>query len=197
MALKILVLAVSLVGILACGTLTARLATDSAALSAHPDCGIYENPVNASYQAGLRLVRFDAEYESAQLAEKCYDAGEGADGCGFFSQRSIPYSTTDAPCPFRDQTMCIDGGSRIVRFSTGPVDARAVGINTPLTMQFSRDTTCSPIVVNETFVEAKNLNGSLVYYYYYGGVTATGAYPLTHITMNPDEVERPQFYQVK
>ncbi len=121
MALKMLLLTVSYVGILACGSLTARLATDSKALSTHPDCGLYENPTNVSDQAGLKPESFNAESESAQFAESCFHAEDGADGCGFFLQQSIPYSISDAPCPFQDVTMCLDEGSHIIHFSPRPV----------------------------------------------------------------------------
>jgi hypothetical protein len=192
--LKVVLLAVSYFGILACSTLTASLATDSTALSNHPACGIYEDPPNSSDEASFKKVAFNAELESAALAEKCFNVGAGADGCNFFLQQSIPYRVSSTPCPFQDSTMCSISDSQIVHFSTGPVDARVIGINTPIRMQFSRSTTCSPITVNETFVKAKILNGSLFFYYYYG---STPHYPLTSITIDsPRERERPSMYRV-
>jgi hypothetical protein len=195
MLLKVVLPAVSYFSILACITLTASLATDSTALSDHAACGIYQDSANSSDEASLKAVAFNAELESAALTEKCFNTDAGADGCNFFLQQSIPYQVSSAPCPFRDATMCSVADSQIVHFSTGAINARAIGINTAMRMQFSRDTTCSPITVNETFAEAKTLNGSLVFYYYYG---ATQHFPLTSITMAPlQERERPSMYSVR
>lgn len=90
--------------------------------------------------------------------------------------------------------MCPVANPQIVRFSTGPVSVRAVGINVPMKMNFARDTTCSPLTVNGTFVHPKILDRSLVYYYYY---EATRHFPLTSITTDPmQERERSSMYRV-
>ena len=193
--LRVVLLGVSYFGILACSTLTARLATDSTALSNHRDCGIYQDATNKSEEASFKITGFNAELESGALTEKCFNTDVGTDGCNFFLQQSIPYQVSSAPCPFRDATMCSIPDSLVVRFSTGPVDVHVIGVNMPLRMQFSRDTTCAPITVNETFAKAKVMNGSLFYYYYYG---STHHYPLTSITVSSlQERDRPSMYRVK
>lgn len=129
------------------------------------------------------------------MTEMCFDAKDDADEGDFFLQQSISYIISDASCPFQDATMCLNEESHVVHFSTGPMHARATGINVSMTIQFSRDTTCLPIVTNETFVHAKNLNDSLGYYYYY---ELTRHYSLTSIIMNSRiERERSNLYSVK
>ena len=192
--LRVLLLGVSYFGILACSTLTARLATDSTALSNHRDCGIY-HATNKSEEGSVNIIASNAELESGALAEKCFNTDAGTDGCNFFLQQSIPYQVSSAPCPFRDATMCSIPDSSVVRFATGPVDVHVIGINMPLRMQFSRDTTCTPITVNETFAKAKVMNSSLFYYYYYG---STRHYPLTQLTASSvEERDSPSMYRVK
>ena len=193
--LRVLLLGVSYLGILA-STLTARLATNSTALSNHRDCGIYQAGRNNSEEASFKIIGFNAELESGALTEKCFNTDAGTDVCNFFLQQSIPYQISSAPCPFWDATMCSIPDSSVVRFSTGPVDGRVIGINMALRVQFWRSTTCAPIIVNETFAKAKVMNNSLFYYYYYSG--STHHYPLTSLTASSlEERDRSRMYRVK
>ena len=166
--IKVMVLAGSYIGIVSCSALTARLATDSKALANHATCGIYRAPANWTGLEGSRLIDFNTELQSAALAESCFHASEGADGCNSFIQQSIPYSISHPACPFRDAGMCYNGGSHVVRFSTGHVDSRAFGLNLPETLQFWRETTCSLLTIKSTFVYARIWKGSPIYYYSYG-----------------------------
>ena len=93
------------------------------------------------------------------LSNNCYGAPEGADGCNYFLQQSIPFKMSGALCPFNDASM---------HFSMGPVNARVLGINTPMPIEISRETTCAPITVNGSFVEMHIKNTSVLPHYYYG-----------------------------
>lgn len=73
-----------------------------------------------------------------------------------------------ALCPFNDGSMCSSGDAEVVHFSPGPVNARVLGINTPMPVEFSRETTCAPITVNGSFVEINIKNTSVLLHYYYG-----------------------------
>ena len=161
---KIILLAISYIGILACSTFTARLATNSKALASSPICGRYGHPENI----GLTRMAFDSEVESAALAEKCFDAPKEADGCNYFVEQSIPFTRSSALCPFRDATMCSGGDTDVVKFSTGPVDARTLGVNTPMLVELSREMTCAPVVVNGSFARMKMENTTVLLSYYYG-----------------------------
>ena len=157
----LLLLVGAFLAILSVGVMTANIVTGSSALSRHPDCGIYEDgqhvasnrSANVSWvEAGFSQYRFDAEIESATYAQRCYHPRRDADGCDFFLQQSIPYTTAETPCPFLDPSMCdLPGKKGAIYFSTGAVDSRILGLNAPRTLQFRRNATCSPVVVNGTF----------------------------------------------
>ena len=156
---------------LICGILTANLATDSTALSASPDCGYYL-PSSATGLENASLIsqpyEFKAQLDSADWARNCYHADHGTDGCNFFLQRSISYTVEhNAACPFPDY-MCHGGASSALAFSTGAVDAREIGINAPKTWEFERNTTCSPLNMNETFIQLSRNGSELTFKYCYG-----------------------------
>lgn len=197
-ATNVVLLALSYVGILAFGTLTARLATEGTALSNHPDCGIYDTPTSLSDKVGLRamnLMKMLTESDSAKLAEKCFHAKPGSDGCNFFLQPSISYVQSNAECPFRDHNICLGKGSHVVRFSTGPIRANsALGLNAPISLEFARETTCSPLVTDSQYVHGWAANDSTVFYYYEYGRTTDSKY--TMITPNPPRHGMPSTYRV-
>ena len=64
--------------------------------------------------------------------------------------------------------MCdLPGKKGAIYFSTGADDSRILGLNAPRTLQFRRNATCSPVVVNGTFVYVArkgNLNRSKYFY---------------------------------
>jgi hypothetical protein len=157
------------VGIVILGILTARLATDTTALSASPDCGTYLPSTDPSIIFNIsRPYEFDTQLESATWAERCYHAEEGADGCNFLLQQFIDFNTEDnSSCPFPDG-MCYGGASSAISFSTDAISARALGINTPGTFEFQRNTTCSPLNMNETFVKLHQNRSQYTFSYHYG-----------------------------
>ena len=160
----IILLAGAFLAILVVGFLTAKIVTGSSALSKHPACSIYEedqlfgsnSTANVSWvEAGYVQYMFDAEIESAAYAQKCYHPKTDPNDCNFYVQRSIPYTTSNAPCPFLDPSMCdLPGKTEAIHFSIGAVDSRFLGLNAPRTLQFRRNATCTPIIVNDTFVAA-------------------------------------------
>lgn len=159
------------VGILVCGIVTAKLATDSTALSSSPDCGVYI-PLSTTDLDDTSLIskpyESDAQLDSANWAQNCYHADDGTDGCNFFLQRSINYTVKhNASCPFPDY-MCYGGASSAVAFSTGAVNAREIGINAPKAWEFERNTTCSPLNMNDTFIRLSENGSEYTFSYYYG-----------------------------
>ena len=182
------------IAILVVGFLTAKIVTGSSALSKHPDCGIYEDnqlfrsnsTANVSWvEAGYVQYKFDAEIESAAYAQKCYHPKTDPNDCNFYVQRSIPYTTSNAPCPFLDPSMCdLPGKTKAIHFSTGAVDSRILGLNAPRTLQFRRNATCTPIIVNDTFVAGASKGKRNRFQYYYGDVG--NPYGLTYTSYAPD-----------
>lgn len=128
---KFLLLLATYAGSLACGVFTAYLATDSKALLINPNCGLYVPASHSSQSQGaLSTFAFQAQLESAQLAEPCYHATSGADGCNFFVQESIPYTSSAVPCP-SIYGMCHEGTLPAIQFSTGSIDVATIGVNAP------------------------------------------------------------------
>ena len=166
--MEIILLITTYAGFLACGVVTAYLATDSKALSTNSKCGLYVPSSNLSQsQDVLGPFAFQAQLDSAKLAESCYDTESGANDCNFFVQQSIPYTPSDDPCPFVDG-MCHENMSSASQFSTGPIDAATVGINAPRTWQFQRNTTCVPLNRNETYITTSEKDGIYTHTYNYG-----------------------------
>lgn len=152
-----------------CGVVTALLATTSSAISAHPDCGTYiadsKNPEEIRNIAAPYY--FAMQSASASWARDCYNVQGTPDGCSFFLNQSISYSIENSSCPFAPE-LCFGGTTSPVRFSTGPISGRIIGINAPKTFDFNRTTVCSPLNMNETFVslvERKGIKSTFEYYY--------------------------------
>ena len=154
--------------ILACGVLPAQLTTDGTVLSSHPDCGYYLPNTTSRYEAVKMNLQYEfaAEIDSAALVRNCYHAAEGADGCNLYLTQSISHTVKDnASCPFAEY-MCHNGPNGAIEFATGAVDARAIGINAPQTMEFRRSTTCAPLNMNSSFIRT-SADGE-IYDYHYG-----------------------------
>ncbi len=182
-------------GFLTCGVVTAYLATDSKALSSSSRCGLYVPAPNGSQvEHAMGPFAFQAQLDSSQLAENCYDKASGADGCNFFVQQSIPYTHSDAACPFPDG-MCHENMSSASHFSTGPIDAAAVGVHAPQTFEFQRNTTCVPLNGNETYISTTGTNGTYTHTYNYG---SSNGLPFTWQTTTHDSnLEWQPYYLVK
>lgn len=166
--LVVVLLVATFAAFLTCGVVTAYLATDSKALSSDSRCGLYVPASNGS-QIGNEMgpFAFQAQLDSAQLAETCYKKASGADGCKYFVQQSIPYTPSDVPCPFPDG-MCHENMPSASYFSTGPIDAAAVGVHAPRTFEFERNTTCVPLNGNGTYISTTGENGTYTHTYSYG-----------------------------
>ena len=180
---KIVFFLITYAGFLACGVVTAYLATDSKALSTNLGCGLYVPASSSSQSQGaLGPFAFQAQLDSAQLAKSCYHATSGANGCHFFVQKSISYTPSDGLCPFVDG-MCHENMSSASQFSTGPTDAATVGIHAPKTFQFQRNTTCAPLNGNETYISTSEKNGIYTHTYNY---SSTNGFPFTWQTKTRD-----------
>ncbi|KAI9852075.1 MAG: hypothetical protein M1838_001872 [Thelocarpon superellum] len=146
------------------GVFTARVKTNNTALSSDPKCGVYYNPLPTA-----ALYYHQAELESAHLAQDCYGEEEGADGCNLFVSQSIDYQTYNASCPFAPD-LCLEDAGPAVQYSTGPVSGAKLGINAPQVLEFERNTTCSPLNMNESYVTLVRNGNTKTYQYNYGTV---------------------------
>jgi len=157
-----------------CGVVTALLATTSSAISAHPDCGTYIADSNTPEE--IRNItapyEFAVQSASASWARDCYNVQGTPDGCSFFLNQSISYTVENSSCPFAPE-LCLGGTTSPVRFSTGQISGRIIGINAPKTFDFNRTTVCSPLNMNETFVSIVEKKGIKYTFEYYYGSTGT------------------------
>lgn len=153
-----------------CALFMALLQVGNVALSNHPDCGLYEFNATRDPEVLKDTDPFEFEIEEASgvWAKNCYGAADKTDGCNQFVYQQIPYNVTSTSCPWSDG-MCHADGDSAVRFTTGAVDARRIGVNTPTKLEFNRTTVCSPLNMNETFIEPYSRNGcSYTWHYHYG-----------------------------
>jgi hypothetical protein len=164
------------IGIIVFGVLMSWLQTDSTALSASPDCGIYhpsQTGTLSSYSIS-RPYEFDTQLVSASLAKQCYQAEDGAGECNFFLQQSIEYDTIyNASCPYPEH-ICYNGKNGSIKFIVSPISARALGINSPKAYEFQRTTTCSPLTMNETFIQLHKNDNEYTFSYHYGSSQSIG-----------------------
>jgi hypothetical protein len=167
-------------GFQALGVLTANLQTDNFALSDDPECGMYRPTWNGSWNGTdyldntniTSLYEFDAETDSANWAHNCYNVQGTPDGCSYFYNQSIAYKVENSSCPFAPE-LCIGGSTSAVRFSTGGVSSRILGINSPKasSYEFNRTTICSPLNRNPHYVQAVDIQQTNVTYQYFYGWT--------------------------
>ena len=162
------------------GVFSVRIATDRAALASSEFCGIWRFDEKAGEEADYRddLENSRKEALASQYARNCYNSVDAvkALGCSFFYNQSIAFTTKSRQrCPFEPFSLCHDGLYSAVTFDTGYVDASLIGINTPVTNQFRRKTTCSPLTMTEPYVRRETPEGSnyTIYNYYFGSTEFT------------------------
>ena len=166
--LKVLLSFSFYVAIVVCALLTSFLATDNVALSAVPDCGVYmPKTTNWADQWSNALPYETAlQEDSAHLAKRCYNATRSIDGCDLLMSPAIKYEIQhNASCPFTEDSMCYYGAQGAISFSTGEVDARALGINAPRTFTFRRNTACSPLNMSSSYIRELKYSNSFEYTY--------------------------------
>ena len=156
------------------GVFSAKVATDRAALSSSKHCGIWMFDDDAGYEAAGRddLRDYVKEDRAGQYAQNCYNTPSSgyANGCDYFYNQSIPYSVKfEQPCPFKSANLCLHGLYSAVTFDTGFVDASVIGINSPTSYKFRRQSTCSPLNTSEPYIrQVPGKSNETTYRYYYG-----------------------------
>ncbi|SMR61827.1 unnamed protein product [Zymoseptoria tritici ST99CH_1E4] len=123
-------------------TFATNLAAGEAALSSSKICGAF----------GLR----DDANTAAQDADALLQ-GEKESKAGQQPYIKTAHVDQEQRCPFVNETYCAGNGFSAVRFSTGSVDAKDIGINAGHTLSFNRTSICVPLDINAGF--AKDLGG--------------------------------------
>ncbi|KAL5610921.1 hypothetical protein FOBRF1_007038 [Fusarium oxysporum] len=110
--------------------------------------------------------------ESASVYERnCYAGHPSPTECNRLSTPRIPWTASDAPCPFADPSLCWKTNSTPIRMDTGYINSNYhLGINArrEQSIEFRQVTTCSPMQSNHyTSNNATNVT-DLVWSFYYG-----------------------------
>lgn len=158
------------------GILSAYIASDKTGLSASQHCGIWQFDDNAGDEAAYRDDLYNRQKEelASQYAHNCYQNLDPADtlSCNFFYNQSIGFETkTQQRCPFSTAELCYNGLYSAISFDTGLVDAKSIGVNSPVTFKFRRKTSCSPLNMSEPYIRKHAYKSdNMAYYYNYGSL---------------------------
>lgn len=137
-------------------TLVTKPTAGEAVLSGVKRCGVWglADDANGVLQDADALLQGDKEATAGQYARKCYgsQATTGINQCLLFTEPFIESSIeTDQPCPFVNRTYCTGNGFEAVKFSTGLVDAKHIGLNIAKGPRFNRTTVCVPLNLDAGF----------------------------------------------
>ena len=139
------------------GSFVTTVPTDKSALSGSSKCGLWglRDTAPAAVQDKDALSRGQKETRSGQYAKACYgaQAATSLDQCLLFEEPFVSTSSVELEqqCPFTNDTFCI--GNAAVKFTTGLVDARVIGIRAQNGPKFRRSMICTPLNIYQGFVE--------------------------------------------
>jgi len=172
-------------GFIAGGVLVALLQTDNLALSNTDKCGLYV-PSPGKHDNNFTITttyEFHAQMESAAYADACYGTGNSDSGCNYFASQDIQFTEEhNAYCPFPDGSMCYGGSESSYHLTTGPVPARALGINTKRRYEFQREATFTPLNMNGTYITLHQNGSHYTFSYRYGMNVSRAGGPHSNIT---------------
>lgn len=138
----------------------AGIMSGSTGLSTSPDCGNWIGDYNlAGHDLFLyQSIALAAAQERATLyVENCYGNNTALEACNLYYNRTISYSEEhNASCPFLGG-VCLYGQNSAYALDTDYVDSNVLGINAAKRYQFKRRTTCSPIVMNSSYINYRNV----------------------------------------
>lgn len=98
-------------------------------------------------------ILYEKERLAAEYVEKCYSGAEDDFECSQYpTKHLISHVVADSKCPFHDD-VCASGPQSALAMSSGLVDSKVLGINTPPAsgFQFERNMTCAPIVNDDRY----------------------------------------------
>ena len=152
---------------------SARMASDRTGLSASTACGIWQFNVSAGDEAAYLddIYNRQKEERASRYAQNCYNGEDSTDtlSCRLYYTQSIPFETkTQQACPFPSAELCARGPYSAISFDTGLIDSNVIGINSPITHKFRRQTTCSPLNISESYISRhpQDSDDTMLYYNY-------------------------------
>ena len=145
------------------------IVTDDLALSQAKGCGVYRMALGGSATSNAsRNIDQVTETDAASYADLCYDKPDGTDGCNFFVDQQIPFRELEnQPCPF-GESLCPEDGSLAYGFETDLFPITKLGINVEEVYTAKRRAVCTPLNINESFIQEAEVDGQKVLKYFYG-----------------------------
>ena len=145
------------------------IVTDDLALSQAKGCGVYRPALGGSTISNAsRNIDQVTETDAASYADLCYDKPDETDGCNFFVDQQIPFrDLEDQPCPF-GESICPEDGTLAYGFETDLFHITKLGINVEEVYTARRRAVCTPLNINESFIQKTEVDGEKVLKYFYG-----------------------------
>ena len=123
--------------------LSASIVSDTTALTSSPQCFA---PYLTTNVAGRAL----------SYSRQCYNASEGSEGCNYYYNQSIGYTSESSDdCPW-EGNRCALLKNTSYSLDTGHVHTKYIGINAPERYTFRKRTTCAPLT------QSNNFEGALI-----------------------------------
>lgn len=154
-----LVLLVIAAAYMIAGAFATQFPVEQAALSASKRCSAWDlrNDAKAAAQDDDALIQGEREARAGQNARECYGARleTSLENCSKFKEQNIGTleMKKEQQCPFMNETFCPGSGFTAVKFTTGLVDAKTIGINAYNAPKFNRTMICVPLDLDAGFAE--------------------------------------------
>lgn len=133
----------------------AGIISGSIGLSTSPKCGNFIYPKDDlqgiwNFQSSALAA---AQQRATSYVDNCYGEATIPESCNIYYNATISYSEEhNASCPFLGE-VCLYGQTSAYTLDTQFVDSNVLGINAPTRYQFRRRTTCSPLVMNSSYIQ--------------------------------------------
>lgn len=144
------------------GMFVTKIPAKEAALSGSKRCGYWGliDDANAAAVDADTLLQGEKQTIAGQYARDCYGprSATSTNHCSMFREQAIDITDIEMhqQCPFVNDTYCPGTGFTAVKFTTGLVDAKTIGVNVEKAPKLNRTMMCVPLDIKAGFVEDLN-----------------------------------------
>jgi hypothetical protein len=174
------------------------IANNKTALWDSEHCGVWKfNSSAAGFDAATRHDIYDRQKEAraGEYAHNCYGSADllKSGRCSLFYQPTIKYNREPRwDCPFTAREICVQG-QQPLHFYTDLIDPNDIGINSKHLFKFRRNSTCTPLTWEDSYIRNKTAkNGETTYYYEFGSTGHNYNYTYS-TTGNPHDWHAPSY----
>ena len=174
------------------------IADNRTALWDSEHCGVWKfNNSAAGFDAATGHDIYDRQKEARapEYAHNCYGSADllKSGRCNLFYQPTIKYNREPRwGCPFTVREICVQG-QQPLNFYTDLIDRNDIGINSKHLFKFRRNSTCTPLTWEDSYVRNKTaVNGETTYYYEFGSTGHNYNYTYS-TTGNPHDWHAPSY----